>query len=150
MTREAGIGVIEILFVIVLIGVLAVIALPALVSYQASRDLRHAARQLNADLRLTQQFAITQDEKFRLVYTSAPASSYTIQKSADSTVVKSADLPPTITVTGSFVATPAEFAPTSAPIAAGEFCLSDGTATLKVDVQPATGRVQIAEVATCP
>lgn len=150
MRTQAGIGVIEIVFVIMLLGVLAVISLPSLVSYQANRDLRHAARQLSGDLRATQQFAITQDEKFALVYTAAPGPAYTIQKSSDSSVVRAADLPPSVTVTGSFAGTPAEFASTGAPAVGGEFCLTNGTLILKVDVQAATGRVQIAEVTTCP
>ncbi|MBI2247869.1 MAG: hypothetical protein HYU65_08055 [Armatimonadetes bacterium] len=149
MSREDGIGVIEILFVIMVIGLLAVVSLPQLERYQAARDLRHSARQMSGDLRLAQQFAITQDERFRLVYVAAP-SSYTIQRSADSTVMKAADLPPSVTVTGSYAGTPVEFAATGAPSAPGEFCLSDGTQILKVDVQPATGRVQISEVVTCP
>jgi type II secretory pathway pseudopilin PulG len=150
MEHSRGIGVIEILVVIMVLGVMTVVALPQLERYMASRDLVHAARQLGGDLRLTQQYAITQDERFQLVYTTAPSSRYTIRKSSDSTLMKDADLPAGITITGSFASTPAEFTSTGAPSAAGQFCLSDGTLILRVDVQPATGRVQITEVVSCP
>lgn len=150
MRNDGGLGVIEILFVIMLLGAMTVVALPQLERYMATRDLTHAARQLGGDIRLAQQFAITQDERFRLVYTAALSSAYTIQRSSDGTIVKQADLPATVTVTGSFAGIPVEFAATGAPVAGGEFCLTDGARILKVDVRPATGRVNISEVGACP
>lgn len=147
---EAGIGLLEILFVIMLLGLMTVVALPQLERYMTARDVTHAARQLGGDVRATQQFAITQDERFRLVYNAGPNPAYTIQKSSDGSVVRQADLPATITVTGSFAATPIEFNPTGAPVASGEFCLTNGTLIRKVDVRPATGRVSVSEVSVCP
>lgn len=145
---DRGLTMIELLAALIFIAFLAVVALPRLEQYEASRNLKQAARQLGGDVRLAQQYAITQDEKFRLVYTASP-SGYTIQKVSDSSVVKQADLPPGITVSGSLAGTPVEYGATGAPTASGQFCLSDGVTILKVDVQPATGRVGISEDSSC-
>ncbi|HET6780481.1 MAG TPA: hypothetical protein VFH67_00095 [bacterium] len=147
---ETGIGLLEILFVIMLLGLTTVVALPQLERYMTARDVTHSARQLGGDVRATQQFAITQDERFRLVYTAVPSPAYTIQKSSDGSVVRQADLPVTITVTGSFATTPVEFTPTGAPVASGEFCLTNGTLIRRIDVRPATGRISVSEVSACP
>lgn len=147
---QAGIGLLEILFVIMLLGLMTVVALPQLEGYLSVRDVTHAARLLGGDLRATQQFAITQDERFRLVYTALPSSAYAIQRSSDGSVVRQVDLPATVTVTGSFSTTPIEFTPTGAPVASGEFCLTNGTLIRRIDVRPATGRVSVSEVSTCP
>lgn len=150
MSGDRGLGVIELVLALVILGLLAVITVPQVSRYQASRDLRHAARLLAGDLRLTQQYAVTQDENFRLVYSATPNSEYSIVRMSDSTVVRLTQLPETITVSGSFAATPVEFAPTGAPALAGEFCLTDGNNIIKVNVLVATGRVEQAEVTSCP
>lgn len=150
MRHEGGIGMIEILIVIMLLGLMTVVALPRLEGYMTARDVTHAARQLGGDVRATQQFAITQDERFRLVYTATPSPAYTIQRSSDGSVVRQADLPATITVIGSFVTTPLEFTPTGAPVASGEFCVTNGIMIRKIDVRPATGRVNVSDVSACP
>jgi len=147
---EAGIGLLEILFVIMLLGLMTIVALPQLERYITARDVTHSARQLVGDVRATQQFAITQDERFRLVYTALPSPAYAIQKSSDGSVVRQVDLPTTVTVTGSFATTPVEFTPTGGPVASGEFCLTNGTLIRKIDVRPATGRVSVSEVSVCP
>ena len=67
MSGERGIGLVELLLALAILALLALIALPRLSGYQASRELRHAARLLAGDLRLTQQYAVTGDENFRLV-----------------------------------------------------------------------------------
>lgn len=150
MRADSGMGAIEIILAIVFLAMLAVISIPQVQRYQASRDLRHAARLIGGDMRLTQQYAVTQNENFRLVYVSSPTSNYTIQKVSDGSVVRSVDLPTTVTVTSTFVSNRVEFSSTGAPAASGAFCLTDGTTTMKVDIQPATGRLQLAEVTSCP
>lgn len=150
MSENRGIGLIELLLALVVLGLLAVITVPQVARYQASRDLRHAGRLLSGDLRLTQQYAVTQDENFGLVYSATPVSEYSIIRLSDGTVVRKTQLPDAVTVSGSFAATPAEFAPTGAPAQAGEFCLTDGNSTLKISVLVATGRVEQAEVTPCP
>lgn len=150
MRTEQGITIIEVVVAIILLGLLTVLTLPQLQRYAAGRDLRHVARYLSGDIRLTQQYAVTQHENFRLVYAAAPASGYTIRRVSDNAVIKEAELPETVAVTGAFASTPVEFSSTGAPAQAGAFCLGDGSGLLKVDVQPATGRVQISEVTSCP
>jgi len=149
MTRQEGFAILEVLLALAIMAALVIVALPNLQRYLAQRDLQQTARLLNADLRLAQQYAVTQGEPFRLQYTGA-AAQYTVVRASDGTVVKQVDLPATIMVTGPFAGTPVEFAATGAPTQGGWFCLSDGTSILEVDVQPATGRSQVTEVPACP
>lgn len=149
MDAEAGVGVLELLVAIFVAAMIVVFVMPSLENYQKLRDLRQASRQLASDLRLTQQYAGTLDEPVRLTYTASPAPGYTIAKSAGGQL-KSAALPVTISVSGSYASGPAEFIASGAPTAAGEFCLTEGTQIMRVDVTAGTGRVQVTEVATCP
>jgi prepilin-type N-terminal cleavage/methylation domain-containing protein len=146
---EQGISLLEVIVALAIGGLLTLVALPHLQRYMALRDLRQTARLLGADLRLTQQYAVTQNQTFRLQYTAASAQ-YTLLRTSDSTALKVVAVPSTVTITTTFPSNWADFASTGAPVQSGTFCLTEGTANLKVDVQPATGRVQIAEVTTCP
>lgn len=148
--EAAGIGVIEILIAVVLMGVMVVLLLPTLERYQKIRDLRHASRQLLADVRLTQQHAITLDENVRLAYAGGTPGSYTVEKVADGTDLKHVTLPASVAVGGSFASTALQFSATGAPAVPGEFCLTEGTQTLRLDVTAATGRARLSEVTTCP
>src|SRR2546429_2727167 len=115
------------------------------------RDMLQGARQLAGDLRLTQQFAMTQGQNFKLVYAASSTSSYTIVKSSDSSVSKSFLLPSSLIMTSTFTGNTAEFAATGAPVQSGTFCLSAGVSTkMKVDVLAGTGRTTDQEVTTCP
>ncbi len=147
MRSEQGFGILELLLVLAVGAILVVVALPHLQRYLALRDLEQTARLLGADLRLTQQYAVTQDEPYRLEYA---APQYTLRRISDGTATKIVDVPATVTVTTSFPSNRVDFTATGAPVQAGVFCLTDGTATLKIDVLPATGRTQITEVSTCP
>lgn len=149
MKSERGVSVLELVVALAIGGVLTLMALPYLQRYMALRDMRQTARLLGADLRLTQQYAVTQNQTFRLQYTAASAQ-YTLLRTSDATVLKVVAVPPTVTITTTFPSNLADFTSTGAPVQIGTFCLTEGTSNMKVDVQPATGRVQIAEVATCP
>ncbi len=149
MRMQRGVTVLELLLALAIMALLVVVALPSLQRYLALRDLQQTARQLGTDLRLTQQYGVTQNELFRLEYVSASAQ-YTLQRVSDGTVVKQVVVPATLTITSTFTSDRVDFTATGAPVQSGAFCVSDGTAILKVDVQPGTGRAQIAEVTTCP
>ncbi len=149
MKNQRGFGVLELLLALAIMVILVVAALPNLQRYLGQRDLQQTARLLSTDLRLTQQYAVTQHEAYRLQYVGA-AANYTLLRVSDGTVVKQVDLPATVVITNTFTSDRAEFAATGAPVQSGMFCLTDGTGVLKVDVQPATGRAQITEVPTCP
>lgn len=146
----AGIGVIEILIAVVLMGVMVVLLLPSLERYQKIRDLRHASRQLLGDVRLAQQHAVTLDENVRLVYTAGTPGSYTVEKVSDGSDLKQVTLPAAITVSGSFASTALQFSATGAPAAPGQFCLTEGTQIIRLDVAAATGRAALSEGITCP
>jgi len=139
----------ELLLALALGAAVVVLVLPSFARFQQVRDLRHAGRQLLSDVRMAQQHAQTLDENIRLVYSTGPPPRYTVQK-ADGSPLKQTDLPATVTVTGSYVATPLEFRPSGAPVAAGEFCLTEGTQILRLEVTAGTGRAQLSEVTACP
>ncbi|MDQ7843055.1 MAG: GspH/FimT family protein [Armatimonadota bacterium] len=144
-----GLGMLELLLALALGAAVVVLVLPSFARYQQVRDLRHAARQLLADVRLAQQHAQTLDANVRLVYAPGPPSRYTLEK-ADGSPLKQTEVPATVTVSGSYIATPLEFRPSGAPAAAGEFCLTEGTQILRLDVAAGTGRAQLSEVTSCP
>jgi len=146
---ERGVSVLELIVSLAIAGVLTLMALPYLQRYMALRDMRQTARLLGVDLRLTQQYAVTQNQTFRLQYTAASAQ-YTLLRTSDATVLKVVAVPSTVTITTTFPSNSTDFGSTGAPVQTGTFCLTEGTSNMKVDVQPATGRVQIAEVALCP
>jgi Tfp pilus assembly protein FimT len=146
---EQGVSVLELVIALAIGGILTLVALPYLQRYMALRDMRQTARLLGADLRLTQQYAVTQNQTFRLQYTVASAQ-YTLLRISDGTVVKVVGVPSTVAITTTFPGNSADFTSTGAPVQTGTFCLTEGTSNMKVDAQPATGRVQIAEVAACP
>lgn len=149
MKTEQGVSVLELVIALAIGGILTLVALPYLQRYMALRDMRQTARLLGADLRLTQQYAVTQNQTFRLQYTVASAQ-YTLLRISDGTVVKVVAVPSTVAITTTFPSNWTDFTSTGAPVQTGTFCLTEGTSNMKVDVQPATGRVQIAEVAACP
>lgn len=149
MRTQDGFGVLELLLALAIMAILVVAALPNLQRYLAQRDLQQTARLLSTDLRLAQQYAVTQNEAYRLQYVGA-AANYTLLRVSDGTVVKQVDLPATVVITNTFTGDRAEFAATGAPVQGGTFCLTDGTGALKVEVLPATGRVEITEAPTCP
>lgn len=142
-----GLGVLEVLLALTLVAVLVAVGLPPLQRYLALRDLEQTARGLAADLRLTQQYAVTQHEAYRLAYA---AGRYTIARVSDGAVSKQVDVPASVTVTSTWAGDAVEFAPTGAPAAAGSFCLTDGSTARQVEVLPATGRVSVQEVPACP
>ena len=144
---QVGLGVLEVLVALMVAAVLVVAGLPLLQRYLALRDVEHTARSLGADLRLAQQYAVTQHEGFRL--TSAPPG-YAIVRVSDGATVKQVEVPASVTVTSTFPADTVEFSPAGVPSSAGSFCLTDGAAARRVDVLAATGRVSVQEVPSCP
>jgi len=145
-----GFGVLELLMAIAVGAIIVALVMPALERYQKVRDLRHASRQLLSDVRLAQQQAVTLDEQVRLIYTAGPPSRYSIEK-LDGSGLDHTDLPAAVTVTGSYTAAPLEFRASGAPVASGEFCLTEGTQWFRLDVNAGTGRAQLTEeAAACP
>ena len=144
-----GFGVLELLMAIAVGAIIVALVMPALERYQKVRYLRHASRQLLSDVRLAQQQAVTLDEQVRLIYTAGPPSRYSIEK-LDGSGLAHTDLPAAVTVTGSYTAAPLEFRASGAPVASGEFCLTEGTQWFRLDVNAGTGRAQLTEAAACP
>ena len=98
MKTERGVSVLELIVALAIGGVLTLMALPYLQRYMALRDMRQTARLLGADLRLTQQYAVTQNQTFRLQYTAASAQ-YTLLRTSDATVFKVVAVPSSVAIT---------------------------------------------------
>lgn len=144
-----GFAALELLIAIAVGALIVALAIPALERYQRLRDLRQSGRQLLAAVRLAQQQAGTLDEDVRLVYTAGPPARYTIER-LDGTGLHHAVLPAGLMLSGSYAGTPLQFRPSGAPVAPGEFCLTEGTQWLRLDVSPLTGRASLTEAAACP
>lgn len=148
---EAGFSLAEIAIVIFLVGALLLISLSSLRGYQSSINLKALARGFAGDLRLTQQYAVTNDQDYKLVVITAGTPLYRIQRVSDGALAKEVDLPADVTVTTTFVSNAVSFASTGVPSAAGGISVTDTSGnTLTACVRATTGRVQIVEGGTCP
>jgi type II secretory pathway pseudopilin PulG len=144
-----GVTALELLIVVAVGALLIILVVPALERYQRVRELRQSAQVLLAAVRLAQQQAATLDEEVRLVYTAGPPGRYTVE-TLGGAGLHHGELPASIAVSGTFAATPLRFRPSGAPVAAGEFCLTEGTRWYRLDVSAQTGRAVLAEVTACP
>src|SRR2546422_5669396 len=152
MRADEGFSLIETILVVILMGMLSLIGLSSMSKFSARRDMLQGAGQLAGDLRVTQQFAVTQDQNFRLVYAPTSTSSYTIVKVSDGSVSKDILLPTSLTVTSTFTGNIAEFSPKGAPTQKGTFCVSASgiTTMMKIHVLAGPGRTTTQEGTTCP
>ncbi|HXF81154.1 MAG TPA: GspH/FimT family pseudopilin [bacterium] len=144
-----GVSALELLIAVAVGAVLVIVVAPALERYQRLRELRQGAQLLLAAVRLAQQQATTLDEEVRLVYAAGPPGRYTVE-TLGGAGLHHGELPAAVAVSGTFAATPLRFRPSGAPVAAGEFCLTEGTRWYRLDVSPQTGRAALGEVASCP
>ncbi|MCK4519554.1 MAG: prepilin-type N-terminal cleavage/methylation domain-containing protein [Candidatus Omnitrophica bacterium] len=81
--RKKGYTFAEILFVIIILGVLAGIAIPRVgVDFAVKMKVKTAAQRLASDLRLTRRLAVTNNENYKLSVDSS-AKKYSIYNSAD-------------------------------------------------------------------
>jgi type II secretory pathway pseudopilin PulG len=149
MSGRGGFAALELLIAIALGALIVALAIPALERYQRLRDLRQSGRQLLGVVRLAQQQAGTLDEDVRLVVAAGPPARYTIER-LDGTGLHHGELPAAVALSGSYAATPLQFRPSGAPVAPGEFCLTEGAQWLRLDVSALTGRAGLAEAAACP
>lgn len=146
---ERGFGVLELLIAIAVGAVIVAMVIPAVERYQRVRELRQTSRGLLSNVRLAQQQAVALDENVRLVFAAGPPGRYSIEK-LDGSGLRRVDVPSGVTVSGSYTLTPLEFRSSGAPVASGEFCLTEGTQWFRLDVNAGTGRAQLAEVTACP
>lgn len=68
MKKEAGYSLIEIIIVLGIIGILAVVTIPAFNNYRISNKMKTSSRNLAADLRTARAWAITHDREVKLTY----------------------------------------------------------------------------------
>lgn len=150
--KEAAFTLIELLCVISLLGLIMLIAMPALQGMGQKRNLQVAARTLTTDIRRCRQAAITTGREhyidFLLEYdrydyriNSVPAGKAEWVRFPEGVSYRS-------TTVGRFSGIPRlSFNPNGTPIRVGTVVLQNkGGDVLYVIVTPATGRVRIAEV----
>ena len=144
--KGLGFTLVEISVVIGIISLLALISIPALISYQKTTALQNEARSISSNLRLAQQLAIT-EQSIHDVEFSIVNNSYEIINAETSETVKTIEVADEISIdsitdlTGSTVS----FNPTGAVTETGTITLinsKDQTAT--IEIKP-SGYVEIAE-----
>ncbi len=87
---QRGVNLIELMAVVAVAAIVTAIAVPTYVSYLPFLKIRSAARDLMSDLRYTRQQAVSENTKYRLIFSST--TEYSIQRVSDSKVIKSVDL----------------------------------------------------------
>ena len=136
MRRNHGFTITEILIVISIIGVISLIATPSLIHYQKKSKLKSEARILATNLRLAQQFAITEQNRYA-VELSLLNGSYDIVNLITSEVIKSIILDPEVDIatTTNLTNNIIQFNPTGAVLEAGTIALINTkheTSTLEI------------------
>ena len=158
--KEAGFTLVELVLVIVVIGILAVFAVPRLVDTTATKA-GAAARKLQSDIAYAQELAMTRNARYRVYVNAAPGPSpgYAVTDSAGTVVPDPAggNLSVTlnsgsyagITISGGFSGSFIEFNTLGVPYDSGGALGAASTLTVNanatpertVTIQPQTGKV---------
>ncbi|MBM3470167.1 MAG: hypothetical protein FJX73_05165 [Armatimonadetes bacterium] len=140
--RERGFSLIEALAVAGVVAVLVIVAMPRL-AVPDTLQARGAARQLAADLRLTQRLAIGRRANYVLELTPAggPYTSYAVRREGGPAEPDFPKVVPSeVGVTGTQQFT---FRPDGSATAGGTLMLAAGGVSATVQVTAATGRVAV-------
>ncbi|MFH1798124.1 MAG: GspH/FimT family pseudopilin [Candidatus Omnitrophota bacterium] len=143
--NKRGFTTIEILFVIIVIGILAAVAIPRLgVPFAVKMKVKTAARRLTADLRLTRRYAITNNENYKLSVNAA-GKEYRVYDSTDTQVgvTRTVDTSITISANKNFIFEPLGNA---SALSDTGISLSAVANQWNITVTAATGMVKMVEV----
>jgi len=149
---------VELIIVVLIMGIIAATALPAVSEAFVDANLRSAARKLMANLNYARNLAITDGAAYGLTFSS---SGYSVLKMINKADFASADnivatnplthRPWNVGLAGDHITLSANFSgqagmyfdATGAPNAAGQVSLSNGGLSFRVNVEAATGRVSV-------
>ena len=165
--HKDGFTLTEIIVVLIILVIAAVLAIPMLGS-AADMQLRSAANMIAADLEYAKSLAITRQQNFSVVFSSAsdsyevrdqtgtaidnprrPGSPLAVVFPSDSRVSRvditgvDFDSDASQTITFDYLGSPYSGATTASPLNSGEVTLQSDTLTMTVDVEPVTGYVTI-------
>lgn len=139
-SRKFGFTLIEVLTVIAIIGILAAIGVPFFNNYRQSLNLSNAATRLTGELRLAQQRAISEQQKYSVQF-DLTLNAYDLIKESDGSLVEIITLPTPLTLTnltGFNNTTRATFNPVGAVDNDGSITIQDNSGNgLVIQVQPA-------------
>ncbi len=140
---DHGFTVMELVVVVAVAMIVMGVALPNLLSWLPTYRLSSGTRQVAGDLQLARMKAISQNAKFRLIFGTLPATSYTFEKDDGGFATESGpfSLPDGITVTA-VSATP-EFQPRGTVNTAGLITLQNSNGLTKQVQITIVGRVAI-------
>ena len=166
-SRKQGFTLVEIIIVVVILGVAALLAIPA-ASNAADMQARAAANRIAADLDYAKGLAITHQSRYSVVFDVSgesyeiqdelgspvenplnPGSNFVVDFSTDSRLkqvdVVSADFDSDIecAITFDYLGSPYSGKDTSTPLNSGRITLQADDFTLTVEVEPVTGYVTI-------
>jgi len=140
--RKKGYTLIETIFVVVVIAVLAAMALPRLTgSFNDKMKVKTAAHKLVSDLRLTRRLAVTRHEDYRLSVDSS-GNEYAIYDASNSQVgeIRSIDSDVTISADKDFIF---ELLGNADVASDTSVSLSNGGNQADITVTIATGMIQV-------
>ncbi|MBU0683440.1 MAG: GspH/FimT family pseudopilin [Candidatus Omnitrophota bacterium] len=144
MKNIRGYSLIELLFIVIVVAVLAAVAIPRLgVPYIKKAKLRVVARGMLSSLRYARSLAITNDENYRLNVNSS-AKEYKIYDSANVQIGNTQTIDPIITINADkdFIFEPLGNASSSSDTTVS---LSAEGTQITITVTTATGRVAMQE-----
>lgn len=137
---KRGFSLIELLFTVVVIGILAAVVIPRVTKADLYNKflVYTTAHQVAADLRLTRRLAITNSDDYKLEFTAATYAIYKDNSGAWNKVSEDKTIDGNISRTGPASVT---FSPTGAPGNSRTFKFSAGSVRYQADVTRTTGSV---------
>ncbi len=143
--NKKGFTIIEILFVVIVIAILAAVAIPRLgVPFTVKMKVKTTARRLTSDIRLARRYAITNNQNYKLSVNAAQKN-YGIYDSTDTQVgiTRTIDSSITISANKNFIF---ERLGNASVISDTGISLSADTNQWNITVTTATGMVKMEEV----
>lgn len=95
--KKSGFSLIELLGVITVIGIMALVALPAYIKIKPTLDLNTETRDIASDLRYAQQLSVTEQINYSVMF-DQNSNEYSIINTTNNEIIKTKNINPSITI----------------------------------------------------
>lgn len=138
---KSGYTAIEMIIVLTIVGILTAVLIPVIKNYLPGIELNGTARILTADLRNTQEKAITEQNRYGIRFKSPTQNSYQVihffDESEEISATKYLSSEQTLELASSITSNEIIFSADGGPSSSGDITLSRGTSQKVITVSPA-------------